>query len=121
MTANLKELLHRHEEAGKSRWARLPYFMWTTLQFTRGVLTTIISFIIIIPLLKVGFVRTGNTFFERPLFIVTIVAAIAVMAGVILIVASKINKSYLEANEKYAELDRIFYSFIDILGDYKTG
>lgn len=116
-----KELLHRHEEAGKSRWARLPYFMWTTLQFTRGVLTTIISFIIIIPLLKVGFVRTGNTFFERPLFIITIVAAIAVMAVVILIVASKINKSYLEANEKYAELDRIFYSFIDILGDYKTG
>ena len=119
--SKFKELLHRHEEAGKSRWARLPYFMWTTLQFTRGVLTTIISFIIIIPLLKVGFVRTGNAFFERPLFIVTIVAAIAVMAGVILIVASKINKSYLEANEKYAELDRIFYSFIDILGDYKTG
>lgn len=119
--SEFKELLHRHEEAGKSRWARLPYFMWTTLQFTRGVLTTIISFIIIIPLLKVGFVRTGNTFFERPLFIVTIVAAIAVMAGVILIVASKINKSYLEANEKYAELDRIFYFFIDILGDYKTG
>ena len=119
--SEFKELLHRHEEAGKSRWARLPYFMWTTLQFTRGVLTTIISFIIIIPLLKVGFVRTGNTFFERPLFIITIVAAIAVMAVVILIVASKINKSYLEANEKYAEIDRIFYSFIDILGDYKTG
>ena len=119
--SEFKELLHRHEEAGKSRWARLPYFMWTTLQFARGVLTTIISFIIIIPLLKVGFVRTGNTFFERQLFIVTIVAAIAVMAVVILIVASKINKSYLEANEKYAELDRIFYSFIDILGDYKTG
>lgn len=119
--SEFKELLHRHEEAGKSRWARLPYFMWTTLQFTRGVLTTIISFIIIIPLLKVGFVRTGNTFFKRPLFIVTIVAAIAVMAGVILIVASKINKSYLKANEKYAELDRIFYSFIDILSDYKTG
>lgn len=119
--SEFKELLHRHEESGKSRWARLPYFMWTTLQFTRGVLTTIISFIIIIPLLKVGFVRTGDTFFERPLFIITIVAAIAVMAVVILIVASKINKSYLEANEKYAELDRIFYSFIDILGDYKTG
>ena len=119
--SEFKELLHRHEEAGKSRWARLPYFMWTTLQFTRGVLTTIISFIIIIPLLKVGFVRTGDTFFERPLFIITIVAAIAIMAVVILVVASKINKSYLEANEKYAELDRIFYSFIDILGDYKTG
>ena len=118
---DFRELLHRHEEAGKSRWARFPYFIWTSFQFTRGVLTTIISFIIIIPLLKVGFVRTGDTFFERPLFIITIVAAIAIMAVVILVVASKINKSYLEANEKYAELDRIFYSFIDILGDYKTG
>ena len=104
--SEFKELLHRHEEAGKSRWARLPYYMWTTLQFTRGVLTTIISFIIIIPLLKVGFVKTGDTFFERPLFIITIVASIAIMAVVILIVASNINKSYLEANEKYAELDR---------------
>lgn len=119
--SEFKELLHRHEEAGKSRWARLPYYMWTTLQFTRGVLTTVISFIIIIPLLKVGFVKTGDTFFERPLFIITIVASIAIMAVVILIVASNINKSYLEANEKYAELDRIFYFFIDILGDYKTG
>lgn len=118
---DFKTLLHRYEEASKSRCSRLPYFMWTTLQFTRGVLTTIISFIIIVPLLKVGFVRTGDSFFERPLFIITIVAAIAVMAVIILIVASKINKSYLEANEKYAELDRIFYSFIDILGDYKTG
>lgn len=119
--SDFKELLHRHEEAGKSRWARLPYFMWTTLQFTRGVLTAVISFIIIIPLLKVGFVKTGDSFFESPLFLIAIVSAIAVMAAVILIVTSKINKSYLEANEKYAELDRIFYSFIDILGDYKTG
>ena len=119
--SDFKDLVHKHEEAGKSRWARFPYFMWTTLQFTRGVLTTIISFIIIIPLLKSGFVRTGDTFFERPLFIITIVAGIVIMGGVILVVASKINKSYLEANEKYAELDRIFYSFIDILGNYKTG
>jgi len=116
-----RELLHRHEEAGKSRWARFPYFVWTSFQFTRGLLTAVLSFIIIFPLLKLGFIKTGETFFERPLFIITIVAAIAVMAIVILVIASKINKSYLEANEKYAELDRIFYSFIDILGDYKTG
>ena len=83
--SEFKELLHRHEDARKSRWARLPYYMWTTLQFTRGVLTTIISFIIIMPLLKVGFVKTGDTFFERPLFIITIVASIAIMAVVILL------------------------------------
>lgn len=119
--SDFKDLVHKHEEAGKSRWARFPYFMWTTLQFTRGLLTTVIAFVIVIPLLRSGFVRTGNTFFERPAFILTIIIAIVVMAVIILFVAANINKSYLEANEKYAQLDRIFYSFIDILGDYKTG
>ncbi len=119
--SDFKNLLHKHEEAGKSRWARFPYFMWTTLQFTRGLLTTVISFVIIIPLLKLGFVRTGDTFFERPVFILTIFIAIAIMAVIILLAAANINKSYLKANEKYAQLDRIFYCFIDILGDYKTG
>lgn len=118
---DFKTLLHRYEEASKSRWARLQFFIWTTLQFIRGTLTTIISFIIIIPLLKIGFVKTGESFFERPLFIITIIISIVIMAGIVLIVASKINKSYLKANEQYAELDRVFYSFIDILGDYKTG
>ena len=43
------------------------------------------------------------------------------MAVIILVVAVNINKSYLKANESYAELDRIFYSFLDIFGDYRTG
>ncbi len=90
--SEFKELLHRHEEAERAVRRRLPYYMWIMLQFTLGVLTTIISFIIIIPLLKVGFVKTGDTFFERPLFIITIVASIAIMAVVISIVASNINK-----------------------------
>jgi ATP-binding cassette subfamily B protein len=43
------------------------------------------------------------------------------MAVIILIVAININKSYLKANEAYAELDRIFYAFINIFKDYRTG
>lgn len=116
-----KELIHKHEEAEKSRWSRFPYFVWTTYRFLNGLFTLIISVIIIFPLLKVGFTKTGDTFFEKPIFLITIISAILAMAVVILLVAVNINKSYLKANESYAELDRIFYSFLDIFGDYRTG
>ena len=116
-----KELIHKHEEAEKSRWSRFPYFVWTTYRFLNGLFTLIISVIIIFPLLKVGFTKTGDTFFEKPIFLMTIISAILAMAVIILLVAVNINKSYLKANESYAELDRIFYSFLDIFGDYRTG
>lgn len=116
-----KELIHKHEEAEKSRWSRFPYFVWTTYRFLNGLFTLIISIIIIFPLLKVGFTKTGDTFFEKPIFLITIISAILAMAVIIHLVAVNINKSYLKANESYAELDRIFYSFLDIFGDYRTG
>lgn len=116
-----KELIHKHEEAEKSRWSRFPYFVWTTYRFLNGLFTLIISVIIIFPLLKVGFTKTGDTFFEKPIFLITIISAVLAMAVIILLVAVNINKSYLKANESYAELDRIFYSFLDIFGDYRTG
>lgn len=119
--SEFKELIHKHEEAEKSRWSRFPYFVWTTYRFLNGLFTLIISVVIIFPLLKIGFTRTGDTFFEKPIFLITIISAILAMAVIILVVAVNINKSYLKANESYAELDRIFYSFLDIFGDYRTG
>lgn len=119
--SDFKALVHRHEEAAKSRWARFPYFIWTTLRFLSGFFTLVISVAIILPLLKIGFTATGSTFFERPIFLLTLLGAILLMAAMILAAAVYINRSYLAANEAYAQLDRIFYCFLDIFGDYRTG
>lgn len=119
--SEFREIIHKHEEAGASRWARFPYFIWTTSVFISGVLSLIIAIVMIIPLLKVGFQTTGNSFFEKPVFLITLIAVIVTMAVIMLLIAIKMNKSYLAANEKYATLDRLFYSFIEIFGDYKTG
>ena len=119
--SEFKELIHKHEEAEKSRWSRFPYFVWTTYRFLNGLFTLIISICIILPLLRSGLIKTGDSFFEKPIFLITIIIAILAMAVIILIIAVNINKSYLNANESYAELDRIFYSFLDIFGDYRTG
>lgn len=119
--SRFRETIHKHEEAGASRWARFSYFIWTSQVFISGLYTLIVSIIMIMPLLKIGFTKTGDTFFEKPIFLISLIGIIAAMAVFMLLIAIKMNKSYLEANEAYATLDRLFYSFIDILGDYKTG
>lgn len=118
---NFRDTIHKHEEAGASRWARFSYFMWTSQVFVSGVYTVIVSVIMIMPLLKIGFTKTGESFFERPIFLIALIGLIAAMAVIMLLIAIKMNRSYLAANEAYATLDRLFYSFIDIFGDYKTG
>ncbi|MCM1285754.1 MAG: ABC transporter ATP-binding protein/permease [Acetobacter sp.] len=119
--SEFRDIIHKHEEAGASRWARFSYFIWTTSVFISGMITLIVAIVMIIPLLKIGFKTTGDTFFEKPAFLITLIAVIVAMAVVMLLIAIKMNKSYLAANEKYATLDRLFYSFIDIFRDYKTG
>lgn len=119
--SHFRETIHKHEEAGASRWARFSYFMWTSQVFVSGVYTVIVSVIMIMPLLKIGFTKTGDTFFERPIFLILLITVIVAMAVFMAFITVKMNKSYLAANEAYATLDRLFYSFIDIFGDYKTG
>ncbi len=116
-----RKIIHKHEEAGASRWARFSYFMWTSQVFVKGVFTVVVSVVMIIPLLKIGFTKTGNSFFERPIFLILLITTLVVMAAVMALIAVKMNKSYLAANEAYATLDRLFYSLIDIFDDYKTG
>lgn len=119
--SHFRETIHKHEEASASRWARFSYFIWTSQVFISGLFTLIVSVIMIMPLLKIGFTKTGDTFFEKPMFLISLIAVIVVMGVVMLLIAIKMNKSYLAANEAYATLDRLFYSFIELFGDYKTG
>ena len=118
---DFRTLLHKHTEAEQSRWARFPYFVWTTFRFLSGLFTFSISLVLLFPLLRLGFRTTGESFFERPVFLAALLGVILAMAGVILALAAHINKSYLKANEAYAELDRVFYCFLEVFGDYRTG
>lgn len=119
--SSFKELVHKHSEAQDRVFSSFVQFSWMLRDFLSGMITLIISVIIIIPLFKIGFTRTGNTYFEKPVFLLTIFGAIAVMVVVILIVALKMNKAYFKAGDEYSRLDRIFYYFLNMFSDYNTG
>ena len=119
--SEFKELVHKHSEAQDRVFSSFVQFTWMMRDFISGALTLVISVVIIIPLLKIGFEKTGTSFFERPAFLLTIFGAIAVMAVIILVVAVRMNKAWFKASDEYSRLDRIFYYFLSMFSDYNTG
>lgn len=120
-SSDFKELIHKHSEAQDRVFSSFVQFSWMMRDFISGAVTLIISVIIIIPLLKIGFTKTGDTYFEKPVFLLTIFGAIAIMAVIILIVATQMNKAWFKAGDEYSRLDRIFYYFLNMFSDYNTG
>ena len=120
-SSDFKELIHKHSEAQDRVFSSFVQFSWMMRDFISGAVTLIISVIIIIPLLKIGFTKTGDAYFEKPVFLLTIFGAIAIMAVIILIVATQMNKAWFKAGDEYSRLDRIFYYFLNMFSDYNTG
>lgn len=119
--SEFKELVHKHSEAQDRVFSSFVQLTWMMRDFISGALTVIISVVIVTPLFKIGFKKTGNTFFERPAFLLTIFGAIAVMVVIILVVAVRMNKAWFKASDEYSRLDRIFYYFLNMFSDYNTG
>ncbi len=119
--SSFKELMHKHSEAQDRVFSAFTKFSWMLRDFISGAATLVISVIIIIPLFKIGFTKTGDTYFEKPVFLLTIFGAIAIMVVIILIVALRMNKMWFKASDEYARLDRIFYYFLNMFSDYNTG
>lgn len=119
--AEFKELIHKHADSQKIISSAFLQFAWISVSFISGLITVIISFFIVFPLLKIGFTTTGDTLFEKPIFLIMIIASIAVMILVIVLIVSNMNKSWYESTEEYSKLDRIFYYFVDLFANYNTG
>lgn len=119
--SNFKELVHKHAEAQDRVFSAFMQFTWMLRDFVSGMITVVISVLIIFPLLKIGFLATGDTYFEKPVFLLTIFGAILVMTAIILVVALKMNKAFFQSADEYSRLDRVFYYFLNLFSDYKTG
>jgi len=120
-SSKFKELIHKHSEAQERVYSAFTTFALMIRDFVFGMVTIILSIILILPLFKVGFTATGNTFFEKPIFLFSVIIAVIIMAIMILLIALKMNKNQFELENKYAVLNKIFYYFLNMFSDYKTG
>lgn len=116
-----KDLIHKHTEAQERVFSGFTQLIWMVRDFIIGLLTVIVSLIIIFPLIKQGFLKTGESFFEKPIFLLTIIFSIIVIIGLVLIISLKMNKAWFKANDEYSKLNKLFYYFLNMFDDYKTG
>lgn len=117
----LRELIHNQEEAQNRLLSSFVQFIWMARDFITGTITVILSVIILFPLFKIGFTKTGSSFFERPIFLVGILTMVIVISLIILLIAKKINSTKFEVGNSYSKLDRYFYYFSNMFKNYKTG
>ena len=120
-SSDFKELLHKHTEAQDRVFSAFTQFAWMTKDFITGLIMLVISVVTLVPLFKIGFTKTGDSFFERPLFLIIIIACVAIMAVVILLISTKMNKMWFETNDEYSKLDRFFMYFLKMFENYSTG
>lgn len=118
---DFKTLIHKHAEAQNRVYSAFVQFAWMLRDFISGGLTVAISVAVIFPLLKIGFTKTGDSFFEKPVFLITLLGVMALMTVVILLIAQKLNRNWYLATDAYSKLDKVFYYFLDLFGNYHTG
>ncbi len=119
--SDFKELLHKHTEAQQRTFSAFTQLCWMLNAFVSGLITVITSAVMVFPLIRLGFKTSGDTFFEKPLFLITIFIAIAVMAVIILVISLQMNKAWFKTNDEYSKLDRVYCYFTEMFRDYKTG
>lgn len=119
--SNFKELIHKHSESQERVYSAFTQFAYMIRDFIFGMVTIILSIILIFPLFKIGFISTGKTFFEKPIFLFSVIISVIVMAVIILFIALKMNKNQFESETQYATLNKIYYYFLNLFSDYKTG
>lgn len=86
---NFKELIHKHSESQERVYSAFTQFAYMIRDFVYGIVTIVMSIILILPLFKIGFTSTGNTYFEKPIFLFSVIVSVIVMAVTILLIALK--------------------------------
>lgn len=119
--SDFKELIHKHAESQERVYSSFSTFAQMIRDFVYGIVTILMSIILILPLFKIGFTSTGNTYFEKPIFLFSVIVSVIVMAVIILLIALKMNQNQFESENQYAILNKIYYYFLNLFSDYKTG
>lgn len=120
-TNEFNELIHKHNESQKRTFSAFFQLSNMLQDFISSLTTILVSIIILYPLFKIGFVKTRNSFFEKPIFLLSLLLLIFSMLIIILIIATKINKNQFKTIDEYSKIDRIFYYFVNVFKNHNIG
>lgn len=119
--SEFQELVHLHSESMDKIYSAFSQLAWMLNDFVSGLVTLICAVVILLPLFKLGLVRTGEGFVHSPWFFAVLVAAIAVSAVFTVLLTNYTSKVWYRSQYRYGKLDRLFHRYRDILSNYNSG
>ena len=119
--SEFQELVHLHSESMQKIYSSFVQLCWMLRDFVSGLVTLACAFVILMPLFKLGFTKTGEGFMHSPWFFVVLILCIAVSVVFILLLSNHTSKVWFRSQERYGKLDRLFHRYRDILANYNSG
>ena len=105
------------KQHGTSSW-RLQYSLQSLIS---GCITLIIAIVMLWEFFGAIFKKTGDTFIETPWLAVSVLAVIAVGAGIVGVLNAVSQKKYYQYNDAFLKVDKEFNFYSDMLSNYRTG
>ena len=89
--------------------------------FVSGAVTLTFAVVILLPLFKLGFTKTGEGFVHSPWFFAVLVVAVAISAVCTVFLTNYTSKVWFQSQYRYGKLNRLFHRYRDILSNYNSG
>lgn len=100
-------------------------FFWVLITSMKniisGIITTASALVLLVPMFKIGLTKTGESFIERPIFLLSIFAFMAVAIVIIFIVSTNTQKKWFEFDQQYTAIWKTFSFYMDMIKKYKSG
>lgn len=119
--SDFQELVHLHSESMEKVFSAFAQLCWMLREFVTGVSTLVCAFIILAPLIRIGFTKTGEGFVHSPWFFIVLILFLAISVVIILQLSNKTSRIWFSSMERYGKLNRLFRCYRDILSNYNSG
>lgn len=119
--SDFQELVHLHSESMEKVFSAFAQLCWMLRDFVTGIATLVCAFIILAPLIRIGFTKTGEGFVHSPWFFIALILFLAVSVVIILQLSNKTSRIWFSSMERYGKLNRLFRCYRDILSNYNSG
>jgi ATP-binding cassette subfamily B protein len=111
----------KFKESMEAIGSHFSYFVHAVGKVFFGLVSVVSAVVVLVPLFKISFIKTGEGFANSPYFAFLVFGAMAVLILVVFFLNKKTQKLYFHLKDEYLNLSKIFEYYLETVSDYKNG
>ncbi|MDR1928319.1 MAG: hypothetical protein LBQ33_06760, partial [Oscillospiraceae bacterium] len=119
--AAFRSKVEQHRDEGANEGGVFMQLLWVTRIAVRSFTSILSAAILMRHFWAVMFTRTGESFVEGPWLSAIFAGSALMVGGVMGFITGKINQKSVKMRKQYADINRVFSFYRDMITDYKTG